>query len=147
FLTWFPIYLVQDKGMSILKVGFVASIPALFGFAGGVLGGLFSDYLIGRCCTLTFARKLPIVLGMLLASSIILCTYTASTPLVITLMVLAFFGKGFGALGWPVISDVAPKEIVGLCGGVFNVFGNVASIATPLAAATCPRSASSPSDT
>ncbi|STV08728.1 galactonate transporter [Klebsiella pneumoniae subsp. ozaenae] len=47
-------------------------------------------------------------------------------------MALAFFGKGFGALGWPVISDVAPKEIVGLCGGVFNVFGNVASIATPL---------------
>lgn len=132
FLTWFPIYLVQDKGMSILKVGFVASIPALFGFAGGVLGGLFSDYLIGRGCTLTFARKLPIVLGMLLASSIILCNYTASTPLVITLMALAFFGKGFGALGWPVISDVAPKEIVGLCGGVFNVFGNVASIATPL---------------
>jgi ACS family probable galactarate transporter len=42
--------------------GFVASIPALFGFAGGVLGGLFSDYLIGRGCTLTFARKLPIVL-------------------------------------------------------------------------------------
>ena len=81
---------------------------------------------------LTFARKLPIVLGMLLASSIILCNYTASTPLVITLMALAFFGKGFGALGWPVISDVAPKEIVGLCGGVFNVFGNVASIATPL---------------
>ena len=90
--------------MSILKVGFVASIPALFGFAGGVLGGLFSDYLIGRGCTLTFARKLPIVLGMLLASSIILCNYTASTPLVITLMALAFFGKGFGALGWPVIS-------------------------------------------
>ncbi|MCS6036864.1 hypothetical protein LNQ52_12710 [Klebsiella pneumoniae subsp. pneumoniae] len=53
-------------------------------------------------------------------------THTASTPLVITLMALAFFGKGFGALGWPVISDVAPKEIVGLCGGVFNVFGNVA---------------------
>ena len=46
--------------------------------------------------------------------------------MVITLMALAFFGKGFGALGWPVISDVAPKEIVGLCGGVFNVFGNVA---------------------
>jgi ACS family probable galactarate transporter len=35
-------------------------------------------------------------------------------------------------LGWPVISDTAPKEIVGLCGGVFNVFGNVASIVTPL---------------
>ncbi len=132
FLTWFPIYLVQDKGMSILKVGFVASIPALCGFVGGVLGGLFSDYLINRGCTLTMARKFPIVVGMLLASSIILCNYTDSTVLVIALMALAFFGKGFGALGWPVISDVAPKEIVGLCGGVFNVFGNVASIVTPL---------------
>lgn len=132
FLTWFPIYLVQEKGMSILKVGFVASIPALCGFAGGVLGGLFSDYLIKRGSTLTVARKFPIVVGMLLASSIILCNYTDNTALVVALMALAFFGKGFGALGWPVISDVAPKEIVGLCGGVFNVFGNVASIVTPL---------------
>ena len=132
FLTWFPIYLVQEKGMSILKVGMVASIPALCGFAGGVLGGVFSDSLIKRGCSLTLARKLPIVLGMLLASTIILCNYTDNTVLVIALMALAFFGKGFGALGWPVIADTAPKEIVGLCGGVFNVFGNVASIVTPL---------------
>jgi ACS family probable galactarate transporter len=132
FLTWFPIYLVQDKGMSILKVGLVASIPALCGFAGGVLGGVFSDALITRGHSITFARKVPIVLGMLLASTIILCNYTDNTVLVVALMALAFFGKGFGALGWPVISDTAPKEIVGLCGGVFNVFGNVASIVTPL---------------
>ncbi|PHI32178.1 MFS transporter [Budvicia aquatica] len=132
FLTWFPIYLVQDKGMSILKVGFVASIPALCGFFGGVLGGVFSDALIKRGYSLTVARKIPIILGMLLASTIILCNYVDSTALVVTLMALAFFGKGFGALGWPVISDTAPKEIIGLCGGVFNVFGNVASIVTPL---------------
>lgn len=132
FLTWFPIYLVQDKGMSILKVGMVASIPALCGFAGGVLGGVFSDSLIKRGYSLTVARKIPIVLGMLLASTIILCNYTDNTALVIALMAFAFFGKGFGALGWPVIADTAPKEMVGLCGAVFNVFGNVASIVTPL---------------
>ena len=118
--------------MSILKVGLVASIAALCGFAGGVLGGVFSAYLIKRGFSITLARKLPIVLGMLLASTIILCNYTDNTTLVVALMALAFFGKGFGALGWPVISDTAPKEIVGLCGGVFNVFGNVASIVPPL---------------
>ena len=96
FLTWFPIYLVQEKGMSILKVGLVASIPALCGFAGGVLGGVFSDYLIKRGLSLTLARKLPIVLGMLLASTIILCNYTNNTTLVVMLMALAFFGKGTG---------------------------------------------------
>lgn len=132
FLTWFPIYLVQEKGMSILKVGLIAAIPALCGFAGGVLGGVVSDMLLKRGFSLTAARKIPIVLGMLLASSIILCNYTDSNILVVSLMALAFFGKGFGALGWPVISDTAPKEIIGLCGGVFNVFGNVASIVTPL---------------
>ncbi|MCL2896425.1 MFS transporter [Brenneria tiliae] len=132
FLTWFPIYLVSEKGMSILKVGLIAAIPALCGFVGGVLGGVVSDMLLKRGFTLTAARKIPIVLGMLLASTIILCNYTDSNVVVVSLMALAFFGKGFGALGWPVISDTAPKEIIGLCGGVFNVFGNVASIVTPL---------------
>ncbi|MEE3650336.1 MULTISPECIES: MFS transporter [unclassified Brenneria] len=132
FLTWFPIYLVQERGMSILKVGFVASIPAICGFAGGILGGLSSDWLLKRGFSLTAARKIPIVLGMLLATSIILCNYTDSEVLVVTLMALSFFGKGFGALGWPVISDTAPKEAAGMCGGLFNAFGNVASIATPL---------------
>ncbi len=73
-----------------------------------------SDYLIKRGLSLTLARKLPIVLGMLLASTIILCNYTNytnNTTLVVMLMALAFFGKGFGALGWPVISDTAPKEL------------------------------------
>ena len=70
-------------------------------------------------------------------TSVVLGKYFAALTmfactLVVMLMALAFFGKGFGALGWPVISDTAPKEIVGLCGGVFNVFGNVASIVTPL---------------
>jgi ACS family glucarate transporter-like MFS transporter len=46
FLTWFPVYLVQDRGMSILKAGFVAVLPALCGFIGGILGGFVSDRLL-----------------------------------------------------------------------------------------------------
>ncbi len=38
FITRFPVYLVQARGMSILKAGFVASVPAVCGFIGGVLG-------------------------------------------------------------------------------------------------------------
>ena len=36
-------YLVQARGMSILKAGFVASVPAICGFAGGVLGGAVAE--------------------------------------------------------------------------------------------------------
>lgn len=132
FLTWFPIYLVQEKGMSILKVGLVASIPALCGFFGGVLGGVFSDYLIKRGFSITLARKLPIVLGMLLASTIILCNYTDNTALVVALMALAFFGNGFASITWSLVSSLAPMRLIGLTGGVFNFVGGLGGITVPL---------------
>ncbi|MFD7811926.1 MFS transporter [Streptomyces sp. NPDC059785] len=132
FLTWFPVYLVQERDMSILEAGFVASLPALCGFVGGVLGGFLSDRLAQRGTSLTRARKIPIVAGLLLSTSIIICNYVSASWLVVLIMSLAFFGKGMGALGWAVMSDVSPKQIAGLAGGVFNTFGAVAGIVTPL---------------
>ncbi len=132
FLTWFPVYLVQGRGMSILKVGFVATLPALCGFFGGVLGGVFSDRLLERGFSLTAARKTPIVVGMLLSTSMIACNYVNAQWAVVLIMALAFFGKGIGALGWAVVSDTSPKQIAGLSGGLFNTFGNTAAITTPI---------------
>jgi ACS family glucarate transporter-like MFS transporter len=132
FLTWFPVYLVQARGMSILKAGFVASLPAICGFIGGVLGGLFSDFLLRRGHSLSAARKTPIVCGMLMATSMIACNYVSTEWLVVAIMALAFFGKGLGALGWAVVSDTSPKQIAGLSGALFNTFGNTAAITTPI---------------
>lgn len=132
FITWFPVYLVQQRHMSILNAGMVASIPAICGFSGGVLGGLWSDLLLRRGMSLTLARKIPIVVGLLLSLCMVGCNYVDAQWIVVLLMALAFFGKGIGALGWAVISDTAPKEIAGLSGGLFNMFGNISSITTPI---------------
>lgn len=133
FITWFPVYLVQAKGMTILKAGFVASVPAICGFVGGVLGGIISDFFLKKGYSLTVARKTPIVLGMLLSMSIVICNYVTTDAVVIGFMALAFFGKGIGALGWAVNSDTAPKQIAGLSGGLLNTCGNLSSITTPIA--------------
>ena len=133
FLTWFPLYLVQARHMSILQAGFVASIPAICGFTGGVLGGVLSDWLIKQGCSLTVARKVPIVGGMLLSVCIVGCNYVSADWIVVALMALAFFGKGIGALGWAVVADTAPKQAIGLSGAIFNTFGNTAGIVTPIA--------------
>jgi D-galactonate transporter len=132
FLTWFPIYLVQARGMTILQAGLTASLPAICGFTGGVLGGVFSDALIRRGHSLTVARKVPIVGGMLLSVCIIGCNYVTTDWVVVALMSLAFFGKGIGALGWAVVADTSPKDAIGLSGSIFNMFGNVAGIVTPI---------------
>jgi ACS family glucarate transporter-like MFS transporter len=132
FLTWFPVYLVQERGMTILKAGFIASLPAICGFIGGVLGGVISDWLLRRGHSLTLARKLPIIGGLLLSTSIVACNYVQLEWVVVGFMALAFFGKGVGALGWAVMSDTSPKQIAGISGGLFNMFGNLASISTPI---------------
>jgi len=131
FIQWFPGYL-EDRGMSILKVGFVAALPALCGCIGGIFGGAFSDFLLRRGGSLSFARKFPIVLGMLLSCVMIACNYASADWVVIVIMCVAFFGKGFGALGWTVVSDTSPKEIMGLSGGLFNTFGNTSAITTAI---------------
>ena len=132
FITWFPVYLVQQRHMSILNAGLVASIPAICGFTGGVLGGVWSDGLLRRGYSLTAARKIPIVAGMVLSLVMVGCNYVEAQWLVVALMALSFFGKGVGALGWAVLSDTAPREIAGLSGGLFNMFGNISSITTPI---------------
>ncbi len=132
FLTWFPVYLVKERGMTVLNAGMVAAIPAICGFAGGVLGGVVSDWMLRRGHSLTLARKVPIVIGMLLSTSMIACNYVDLQWLVVAIMALAFFGKGLGALGWAVVADTSPKEIAGLSGAMFNTFGNIAGITTPI---------------
>lgn len=132
FLTWFPVYLVTERHMTILKAGFIAALPAVAGFLGGVLGGVISDRLIKSGKSLSVARKTPIVCGMLLSMSMIVCNYVEADWIVIMVMSIAFFGKGIGALGWAVVADTSPKEAGGMSGALFNTFGNTAGITTPI---------------
>jgi MFS transporter, ACS family, glucarate transporter len=132
FVTWFPIYLVQQRGMSILQAGFFTALPALCGFVGGILGGVVSDFILRRTGSLTLARKLPLLFGMLLAMLIATCNYVQAQWLVVAIMAVGFFGKGVAALGWAVVSDTSPKELQGVSFSMFNTAGNIAGIVTPI---------------
>jgi MFS transporter, ACS family, D-galactonate transporter len=132
FLTWFPTYLATERGMDWLKVGFYAVMPFIAASVGVLSGGWISDMLIKRTGAATLGRKLPILAGLLLASTIVIANFVDSDELVIAVMSLAFFGQGMVNLGWTLITDVAPKRLIGLTGGVFNLCANLAGIVTPL---------------
>jgi len=134
FVTWFPTYLVTARGMSFIKAGFMASMPYIAAAVGVLLGGVISDMILKKTGSANIARKLPIVGGMLMASTIILANYVPADAngLVIAIMSVAFFGQGMTNLGWTVVSDVAPKKLIGLTGGIFNFTTNLAGIVTPI---------------
>lgn len=132
FLTWFPTYLVQYRGLSFIKTGFLASIPFLSACAGLLLSGFLSDYLITKGRSISMARKTPIIVGLLLSGCIVGANYTDNTTLVIFFMSLAFFGAGMALISWVFVSILSPKHLIGLTGGVFNFMGNLASIIVPI---------------
>ncbi|MFO1502208.1 MAG: MFS transporter [Steroidobacteraceae bacterium] len=132
FLTWFPSYLATERGMEWIKSGFAASLPYIAASVGVLLGGVVSDGLIRRTGSATLGRKLPVIAGLLLTSTMVLANFTSSNAVVIAVMSVAFFGQGMGNLGWTLISDVAPKSMIGLTGGLFNLCANLAGIVTPI---------------
>ena len=118
--------------MSFLKSGFLTSVPFLSAFAGILLSGFFSDYLIRRGASPGVARKTPVITGLLLSVSIIGANYTNNPTLIIFFMCLAFFGNGFASITWVFVSTLAPRHLIGLTGGVFNFIGGLSAVFIPL---------------
>jgi ACS family D-galactonate transporter-like MFS transporter len=132
-LTWFPSYLIQERGLSLLKVGGYAVAPYLGAAIGVLVGGAWSDALLKRGVSQTWARKIPIVTGFLLTSVIFLANFTTSNPVAIAVVSCAFFFSGVSSIGWAVTSDIAPVRLVGMTGGIVNFAANLAGIMTPIA--------------
>ncbi len=132
FLTWFPTYLAQERQLPWLHVGFFATWPFLAAAIGIIFGGWVSDKLLKKTASVNVSRKLPIITGLLLSSCIIAANWMSNNTMVIVIMSVAFFGQGMVGLGWTLISDIAPKNMAGLTGGIFNFCANMASIITPL---------------
>ncbi len=133
FLTWFPKYLIEFRKMDFIKSGFYASVPFIAAFAGVLVSGFFSDFLVRKNVSQGIARKAPIVIGLFLSISIIGANYVSNPNWVIFFMSLAFFGNGLASITWVFVSLLAPKDLIGLTGGTFNFIGGLAAIVVPVA--------------
>ena len=132
FLTWFPKYLVDYRGLDFIKSGYWASVPYLAAFAGVLSSGFLSDYLIRKGVSAAKARKRPIIIGLLVSVLILGANYVDSPPLIILFMSLSFFGVGFASITWIFVSTLAPKHLIDITGGVFNFIGQLSGIIVPI---------------
>lgn len=132
FLTWFPTYLATERHMAWIKMGFFASLPYVAGFFGILFAGWLSDFLLARGAGLNMSRKLPVIMGMLLASTIVLANYVNSDALVVTFLSVAFFAQAMSSSSWSALSEVAPPGTLGMVGSLFSAAANLSGIVTPL---------------
>jgi ACS family D-galactonate transporter-like MFS transporter len=132
FLTWFPTYLIEERKLTMIKAGIFAVLPFVGATVGILLAGIVSDLLIRRGYSMSFARKLPLVIGSMLGMSIVLVNFTDSNVICIAVLTIAFFAQGIASSSWAAVSEVAPKELIGLTGGVTSLAANIGGIVTPI---------------
>ena len=132
FLTWFPTYLATERHMDWIRVGIFTALPYIAGFFGILFAGWWSDFMLARGSTLNTARKLPVIAGLVGASTIAAANYVNSDRVVIAILSVAFFAQAMSSSGWTVISEVAPRSQLGLVSGLFSASANLSGIVTPL---------------
>jgi sugar phosphate permease len=131
-LNWMPSYLSQTRHIELAKLGFIASIPYLCGFAGllvfGALGaGAFYRY-----------RPLLLAAGYVLAGLGLAIAFTAGTveTSVIGLSFGAFFLYGTFGPFWGVALDLVPANIRGTLSGFVNFGGQIGGFCSPIIVGT-----------
>jgi sugar phosphate permease len=132
-LSWLPTYLIEQRHLSTLHTGIYGSIPWLFGLLGVIVGGRGSDILIKRGWPIIKARKVFLVLGMLLAMSCLLSTFVASLTAAIAYLSLAVFGIFLtNSVVWAANAEVSPLRQGGVVAAIENCFGNVGGLLAPV---------------
>ncbi|WP_219471954.1 MFS transporter [Nonomuraea rhizosphaerae] len=134
FLTFFPTYLVEERGFSLLKLGLFGALPGLVAIAAEWLGGWTADRRIKRGDSVTRVRKVFISGGFLVSTVIGLAVWVPQAWMALALLSIAYAGSTFAASNiWSLPADVAPAERhVASIGGIQNFASNFAGIISPI---------------
>ncbi|MCK2217301.1 MFS transporter [Actinomadura sp. ATCC 31491] len=134
FLTFFPTYLVEERGFSLLKLGLFGALPGLVAIGGEWLGGWLADRRIARGESVTRVRKTFIAGGFLVSTVIGVAVWVPAAWMALALLSVAYAGSTFAAANiWSLPADVAPSDRqVASIGGIQNFASNFAGIIGPI---------------
>ncbi|MGG1573454.1 MFS transporter [Fictibacillus sp. NRS-1165] len=128
-LTWVPSYLVNAKGYSFMKMGFVASMPAVGGLLGAILGGFLSDKVFEK-------RRKPTMLITATAAAVmmfVIINIPDNGALVALCLGLAGF---FLNIGWPAFTaypmGLTTRDTYPVAIATVNSGGNLGGFFSPM---------------
>jgi ACS family hexuronate transporter-like MFS transporter len=93
FVNWLPIYLAEQFGFDIKKIGLFAWVPYVGAAVGSLAGGWWSGYMIGKGWTANKARKWAIVIGgSITMPAFVLAAFAASPMMAVVLIAIVLAG-------------------------------------------------------
>ncbi len=132
-ISWLPTYLIQQHHLTALNTGIYGSIPWLFGLLGVIVGGRGSDILIKRGWPIVKARKVFLVVGMLLAMTCLLTAFVDSLTAAIACLSIAVFGVFLtNSVVWAANAEISPLNQEGTVAAIENCFGNIGGLTAPI---------------
>ncbi|MGW0688449.1 MFS transporter [Streptomyces sp. NPDC002754] len=135
FLTWYPTYLLDDRGFTEAEFGMVGAIPPLIAIGSTVLGGIVSDRMLASGMSTNLARKIPIVSGLALSACIGFSPFIESNVAVMTVLTISNAAHSFaGAAILSLPAEVASSpETVGSVAGFQNFGSQLGNLISPIA--------------
>jgi ACS family hexuronate transporter-like MFS transporter len=134
FLTWYPTYLVSERGVSKTDLAAVATVPWVTATIGLVGGGILADWFVrSNGGALIKARRPFIVVGLLgsglcFAPSAFVASPTLGLALVCAATMLLLGSYQYQSI----IVAIAPQSLTGHLAGFIQMCSTVAGILAPI---------------
>ncbi len=132
-LTWGPSYLAQAQGLNLASIGNSTFVIFILGTLGCLFSGFFVDYLVKKGVSHNVALKSMLSLSGIVGLGVLYALSTTKDPvLAVGLLSVAAFFMMFGSLYWSFPAILAPRDRVGLVGGMMNMANSCAGILVPI---------------
>ena len=133
FVTWFPTFLRETRGVSLLESGKLTSYAGVAAMLGVICGGYASDWLLARTGSKRIARQgMASVCMAACAALIVLSFFVVDVNAAIALISLGAFVACFGGVaGYTVAIDYGGEQ-VGTVFGAMNMAGGIGAMLFPV---------------
>lgn len=133
YVTWFPVYLQQSRGITMASSGLWASVPLMSYVAGNALGGATVDWVLKTTQSRRWSRQGVAIFAMLGCAVCTLCAYfVQEMNLAMTLISISTFFAGLsGSCGYTVTIDKGGQHVAPIF-GMMNMAGNLGAALLPV---------------
>jgi sugar phosphate permease len=128
-LTWIPMYLVNEKGYSLMKMGLLASTPAIGGLTGAILGGVLSDKVFLK-------RRKPTMIMTAVFAAIMMFVVTNIPNNGVLIAICLGLAGFFLNIGWPAFTaypmGLTNRDTYPVAIATVNSGGNLGGFFSPM---------------